>query len=80
MDPNVALKRIREIIQSSDWGDASALAGAVEGLDHWIATGGALPDAWKERDPVFPQLRVPLRKDGATSRSQEKEVELKAGR
>ncbi len=60
MDPNAVLKRIRELVKKSEGGE---LASRIQSLDCWISTGGFLPDAWKEKDPVFPQLRVPLRKE-----------------
>lgn len=56
MDPNEALARIRRMVDqiiaqpstaTSD--DAIALAEVVEGLDHWIARGGFLPEAWAKR-------------------------------
>jgi hypothetical protein len=56
MDPNVALKEIRAILDSALDGDRYALLSAqdafkvcelVEGLDGWISHGGFLPDAWQ---------------------------------
>lgn len=58
MDPNNALTRIRELIKEDGRSELSCI---VEGLDRWISTGGLIPNAWREKDPVFPQLRAALR-------------------
>lgn len=55
MDPNATLRSIRllaaailaddELDQDPD---AVDLAELVTGLDEWVATGGFLPDAWRQ--------------------------------
>lgn len=52
MDPNEALRQIRELItelQAVDFDDERipALTNAVSDLDSWLSAGGYLPDAWK---------------------------------
>jgi hypothetical protein len=54
MDPNEALKNVREMSRrlnadefEVDSGDAMALVEAFEALDGWLSNGGFLPDAWK---------------------------------
>lgn len=48
MDPNAALKRIRELIKDP-LSSESELCWLVDGLDHWLSTGGDLPEAWKRK-------------------------------
>jgi len=56
MDPNEALRRIRELVagmlhpdsQHVDSGDAIDLAQAVTDLDEWMSKASLLPDAWKK--------------------------------
>lgn len=56
MDPNAALKEIRELIEAIDREDdyeklqtlAVELATVVEGLDGWLSQGGFLPAAWAD--------------------------------
>lgn len=45
MDPNEALKRIRELINDGDSADV-LLVEAFEALDNWLSRGGFLPSAW----------------------------------
>lgn len=55
MDPNEALKAIREMIANynsekgiSGW-DLEALVQNFAALDQWIASGGFLPEAWSKK-------------------------------
>lgn len=53
MDPNATLKNIRElcaIILSAPeaTADECDLAELITALDEWVATGGFLPDAWRQ--------------------------------
>ena len=56
MDPDEALKRLRELTQNvlrlAELGEDNAelgveLAEQVEALDEWISKGGFLPKAWQ---------------------------------
>jgi hypothetical protein len=55
MDPNEALRIIREIVRSivddgnEDFYASLELAETFDGLDEWIKGGGFLPKAWKPR-------------------------------
>ena len=58
MDPNEALRQIREAIRDLDeasrgHGDllesAMRVADLVSGLDHWLSKGGFLPEAWQRK-------------------------------
>jgi hypothetical protein len=49
MDPDVALREIREIAGSSDQPSEAGfrrLAELVDGLDTWLTNGGFLPTDW----------------------------------
>lgn len=72
MDPNEALKNIREltqVIQSGSPTDAtvlslaSELAEAVDNLDMWLTTGGYLPRSWEVEDPMQ-RLLARVERDG----------------
>lgn len=50
MDPDAALKQIRELLYSypcRDF-DAQELVEAVDALDGWLSKGGFLPQAWSQ--------------------------------
>lgn len=61
MDPNEALKELREIVNKLNekdnkysWGEGRAISVdeqgfmiKFEGLDQWLSTGGFLPGAWQ---------------------------------
>lgn len=54
MDPNAALKKIRDLVETMDGqpdemivGMAEELAVLVQGLDEWLSKGGFLPKAWQ---------------------------------
>lgn len=60
MDPNAALRNMREAI-SRTWeaeGEADRLAAAedlavaAEALDSWLSTGGFLPSGWAAAEPA----------------------------
>lgn len=58
MDPDAALKRIREILSDDGWHHGAhrealgfELTDLVTGLDQWLTTGGFPPAAW---DPCLP--------------------------
>ena len=63
MDPDAALRRIRQIVrevqQGNDTDDASvhldALIDQCDGLDEWLSRGGFLPMAW-DTDRMPPQV------------------------
>lgn len=46
MDPDAALKRIRELINDGDSADVM-LIDAFQGLDEWLCKGGFLPKEWR---------------------------------
>jgi hypothetical protein len=49
MDPNAALREIREIVGTSDPHSEARLVRLTElvgGLDDWLVSGGFLPDDW----------------------------------
>lgn len=51
MDPDAAVRRIREIINNYDKASdehelASELVDLVSGLDQWLSKGGHLPYQW----------------------------------
>lgn len=48
MDPNEALKKIRELlkIRRLSREESAELQELVEGLDEWITKGGFLPSSW----------------------------------
>lgn len=53
MDPNAALREIREIVVRINTveelsQDAGRLVDLVKGLDRWLSNGGFLPEAWGE--------------------------------
>jgi hypothetical protein len=55
MDPNAALKEIREIVKDPDSnldsgrvGTLSRLIDLIDGLDGWISKGGFLPRDWQK--------------------------------
>lgn len=50
MDPNAALKRIREIVRRDrlDYDDVPELVETIEELDRWLSIGGFFPVAWHE--------------------------------
>jgi len=51
MDPNAALKEIREILvysSTTDMSDLQRAAEVFEALDNWLCRGGFLPDDWKD--------------------------------
>lgn len=62
MDPNAALKNIREAVgelrNQDDDGvlDGTSQVGflleSVEALDEWLTKGGFLPTAWQRTDPL----------------------------
>lgn len=63
MDPNAALKQIRDIILRMKRDhvrkhvsvEVDDLVDVVEGLDEWLSKGGFLPDDWVEnRGMVLP--------------------------
>ena len=53
MDPNKALKEIRDLVKRTLDGEDEAyamdLAESVESLDKWITGGGFLPGDWKNQ-------------------------------
>jgi hypothetical protein len=69
MDPNAALKEIREIIKEADdclnseeelvAFNFSRLVDLIDGLDGWISKGGFLPDDWtgKEKNKVLEMMK-----------------------
>jgi hypothetical protein len=59
MDPNATLAEIRRLAAAALSGEyaigdmdgvATELAEYVTALDEWVATGGFLPDAWRQED------------------------------
>lgn len=58
MDPNAALKEMREIASTNLdlWNDNEIVVKFVqlvelfEGLDQWLSKGGHLPDDWARKD------------------------------
>ena len=59
MDPNAALKEIREIVKNADkpnplkgiyeeHAEFSRLIDLIDGLDGWISKGGFLPRDWQK--------------------------------
>lgn len=57
MDPNEALRRIRELVRPGaerDDPDGSELSELVAGLDEWLSRGGFLPEAWRRADTMVP--------------------------
>lgn len=58
MDPNAALKDIREIVAAFDkesctQEDLETLAELVSNLDKWLSNGGFLPKPWQEEPPCI---------------------------
>lgn len=52
MDPDAALQRLREAIESYWAGTgpgADAVVEAASALDLWLSRGGFLPTAWSQR-------------------------------
>ena len=58
MDPDAALEELRDLktsvlddVNGADNADARRLAELIDGLDHWLSTGGFLPGAWANGGP-----------------------------
>lgn len=51
MDPNAALREIRELVRDPAYEhvlvDHKRLCELVQGLDDWLTTGGFLPKDWR---------------------------------
>lgn len=52
MDPNAALKQLRELADIDAYHNMTAIEGQefielFKALDDWISKGGFLPEAWK---------------------------------
>lgn len=72
MDPNEALKRMRELAREAmaaesggepaDLGRMSELAEQFQALDSWLTNGGFLPDGWSHRErtahPMLPKKKA----------------------
>lgn len=55
MDPNAALRRLRDLLNGEDFDEADVASASetlneaidvFEGLDSWIKSGGFLPQEW----------------------------------
>lgn len=62
MDPNAALKEIRELVENlqdcplarqgigATLDDMDSLVALVDSLDQWLSKAGFLPDAWQVKE------------------------------
>lgn len=63
MDPNEALRQLRELVHTCLYSEdeapdiATDLAQQFEALDEWLSKGGFPPDAWRYGNDVATAMR-----------------------